>query len=92
MVLQQPTWQEHGHVALPGQQGPIGPEGNDSCHNNHPAPVYEETTKPICQKSQKKPNLLQKIYNFFGLPQKVTAQQWTVQTGEVSDSNMTVSR
>ena len=44
------------------------------------------------RKAPKETKLITKIYIFFGLPQKVTAQQWIVQTGEVSDSNMTVSR
>ena len=47
MVLQQPTGQEQGHVAHPGRQGHIGPEINESRHNDNPAPADEDITKPI---------------------------------------------
>ena len=47
MVLQQPMGQEQGHVALQGRQGHIGPEINDSCHNDNPVPADEYITKPI---------------------------------------------
>ena len=45
--MQHPTGQEQDHVALPGQQGQIGPEVDDSCHHDHPAPEYEDITKSI---------------------------------------------
>jgi hypothetical protein len=36
---------------------------------------------------------IKKKYNIFrGLSQKVDGQQWTIQTGTVSDSDMTVGR
>ena len=47
MVLQQHAEQGQGHVALPGQQGHIGPEGNHPHHNDPPAPADEDNTKPM---------------------------------------------
>ena len=34
-------------MALPGQQGQIGPEGNDPHHNDPPAPADKDNTKPM---------------------------------------------
>ena len=45
-MLQHPAGQEQGNVPLPGQQGYIGPEIDESRHHNHPAPADEDTTKP----------------------------------------------
>ena len=45
--MQHPAGQEQDHVALPGQQGQIGPEIDDSCLNDHHAPADGDTTKTI---------------------------------------------
>ena len=77
MVLQQATGEEQGHVTLPGQQGHIGPEVNDSRHNNHPVPADEDTTKPKWLTWQNGTDRNKTYYkqdiSFFGLPQKVAA-------------------
>ena len=70
-MLQQPTVQEQGHMALPGQQGHIGPEVIDSNHNDPPAPVDEDNTKPMWRTWQDDTNrnqfyLKKKVSNFLG--------------------------
>ena len=47
MVLQQPKVREQGNVALLGQQGHIGPEVNDSHHNDPPAPADKDNIMPM---------------------------------------------
>ena len=39
--------QEQGHMVLPGQQGYIGPEVNDSHYNDPPTPADKDNTKPM---------------------------------------------